>query len=48
LNSQAAIAIKDGAQLNLQSKLQLKYYMPYEVIERVGSLAYLLWLPPKS
>jgi hypothetical protein len=44
LNSRVAIAIKDGA----QSKLQLKYYSPYEVIEKIGSLAYRLRLPPKA
>jgi hypothetical protein len=44
LNSHVTITIKDGA----QSKLQPKYYMPYEVIETVGSLAYHLRLPPKA
>jgi hypothetical protein len=44
LNSHTAIAIKDGA----PSKLQPKYYGPYEVIEKVGTLAYCLRLPSKA
>jgi hypothetical protein len=42
LNQHTTETMRDG----VQSKLVPKYYGPYEVLERVGSLAYRLLLPP--
>jgi hypothetical protein len=44
LNQRAAATVRDG----VQSKLAPKYYGPYEVLGRVGSLAYRLLLPPRA
>jgi hypothetical protein len=44
LNSRTTVAIKDEA----QSKLKLKYYGPYEVIEKIELLVYRMHQPPKA
>jgi hypothetical protein len=44
LNQRAATAIRSGN----QSKLRPKYFGPYIIQERIGSLAYKLQLPPQA
>jgi hypothetical protein len=44
LNQRAAAAIRSGS----QSKIGPKYYGPYIVQERIGSVAYKLQLPPQA
>jgi hypothetical protein len=44
LNHRAASSVR----LDGQSKLSPKYYGPYEVIERIGTVSYRLKLPPQA